>query len=83
MIACRWQRSRRIPSYARNELSSHLKIVHGAADGYYGLFGSGVRISHSFMLPGFDAMLGRLSRLAFGQIEEYAPHELPVRKSHS
>ena len=53
------------------ELLSYLKIVHGAADGHFGLVGSGVRVSYSFILPRFDAMLGRLSQLEFGQIEEF------------
>jgi hypothetical protein len=53
------------------ELSSHLKIIHGAADGHSGLIGSGSRMAYSFLLPHFDAMLGRLSRLEFGQIEEF------------
>ena len=53
------------------ELLSHLKIVHGASDGHYGLVGSEVRVSYSFILPRFDAMLGRLSQLEFGQIEEF------------
>ena len=55
----------------RRELSSHLKIVRGAADGHYGLVGSGVRVSYSFVLPRFDTMLGRLSQIEFGQIEEF------------
>jgi hypothetical protein len=53
------------------ELSSHLKIIHGAADGHYGLIGSARRKAYSFLLPHFDAILGRLSRLEFGQIEEF------------
>lgn len=53
------------------ELSGYLKIVHGGADGHYGNVGSGVRISYSFILPRFDAMLGRLSQIEFGQIEEF------------
>jgi hypothetical protein len=57
--------------HLNRELSSHLKIVHGAADGHYGLVGGGVRISYSFVLPRFDAMLGRLSQLEFGQIDEF------------
>ncbi|HEV2692907.1 MAG TPA: hypothetical protein VG347_08440 [Verrucomicrobiae bacterium] len=53
------------------ELSSHLKIVHGAADGHYGNIGSKIRLTYSFLLPHFDAILGRLSSLEFGQIEEF------------
>ena len=52
------------------ELASHLKIVHGAADGHFGLVGGGKRMSYSFILPRFDATLGKLSQLEFGQIEE-------------
>ena len=57
--------------HLNRELSSHLKIVHGAADGHYGLIGSGSRMAYSFLLPRFDAMLGTLSRLEFGEIEEF------------
>ena len=53
------------------DLASHLKIVHGAADGHFGLVGSGKRVSYSFILPRFDATLGKLSQLEFGQIEEF------------
>src|ERR1041385_8621843 len=52
------------------DLSSHVKIVHGAAEGYCGLFGNKQRMAYSFVLPGFDAVLGSLSSLEFGQIEE-------------
>ncbi|HTB85397.1 MAG TPA: hypothetical protein VK742_17250 [Candidatus Sulfotelmatobacter sp.] len=54
------------------ELPGHLKIVHGAADGHYGLIGSESHMTYGFLLPHFNAMLGRLSRLEFGQIEEFA-----------
>lgn len=57
--------------HLRRELLSHLKIVHGAGAGHHGLVGSGVRVSYSFVMPRFDAMLGRLSQLEFGQIEEF------------
>jgi hypothetical protein len=53
------------------ELSRFAKIVHGAADGHFGLVGSGKRIAYSFILPRFDAILGRLSQIEFGQIEEF------------
>jgi hypothetical protein len=53
------------------ELSSHVKIIHGAADGHYGNIGSGVRMAYSFVLPRFGAILGALSRLEYGQVEEF------------
>jgi hypothetical protein len=55
----------------REELAGDVKIVHGAADGHYGLIGSETRMSYSFLVPKFDAILGTLGRLEFGQIEEF------------
>src|SRR5258708_7496771 len=55
----------------REQLAGDVKIVDGAADGHYGLFGSEGRMSYSFLVPKFDAILGRLSRLEFGQFEEF------------
>ena|SRR5260221_6707821 len=55
----------------REELAGDVKIVHGAADGHYGLFGSKTRMSYSFLVPEFDSILGALSRLPFGQVEEF------------
>lgn len=52
-------------------LSNRVKLLHGAAEGHHGLVGSGARIAYSLVLPRFDAMLGRLSRLEFGQTEEF------------
>lgn len=49
-----------------------IKIVHGAADGSYGLFGNERRLSDTFLVPQFDQILGMLSRLQFGAIEEFA-----------
>lgn len=55
----------------REQLAGGVKIVHGAADGHYGLFGSETRMSYSFLVPQFDQILGALSRLEFGQTEEF------------
>lgn len=55
----------------REQLAGDVKIVHGAADGHYGLFGSQTRISYTFLVPDFDRTLGGLSRLQFGQTEEF------------
>jgi hypothetical protein len=55
----------------REQLAGDVKIVHGAADGHYGLFGSEKRISYTFLVPQFDAILGVLSRLQFGESEEF------------
>lgn len=52
-------------------LSSHMKIVHGVSDGHCGIVGGGTLAYYTFILPGFDAILGRLSRLEFGQVEEF------------
>jgi len=55
----------------QQELAGDIKIVHGAADGHYGLFGSERRMSYSFLVPEFDRVLGNLSRLGFGESEEF------------
>jgi hypothetical protein len=55
----------------REQLACDVKIVHGAADGHYGLFGSETRMSYTFLVPQFDSILGALSRLKFGESEEF------------
>ena len=44
------------------KLASDIKVVHGAADGHYGLFGREASISFTFLVPQFDQALGSLSR---------------------
>ena len=53
------------------QLPACLKIVHGASDGHHGLFGGGTTFSYTFLVPEFDAILGSLSRMEFGQTEEF------------
>jgi hypothetical protein len=55
----------------REQLASDVKIVHGSSDGHHGLFGSETRISYTFLVPQFDSILGALSRLQFGESEEF------------
>ena len=55
----------------RDQFAGDAKIVHGAADGHHGLFGSERHLSYTFVVPQFDAILGALSRLQFGEIEEF------------
>jgi hypothetical protein len=55
----------------RQQLAGDVKIVHGVDDGHYGLFGNGTRTSHTFVVPKFDQILGTLSRLKFGEVEEF------------
>ena len=55
----------------RGQLGGDIKLVHGAADGHHGLFGSEKHMEYSFWVPNFDAILGTLSRLEFGQVEEF------------
>lgn len=52
------------------QLTGDVKILHGATDGHYGLFGSQTRLSYTFLVPQFDRALGALSRLDFGDCEE-------------
>ena len=55
----------------RQQLAGDVKIVHGAADGHHGLFGNESRLSYTFLVPQFDAILGALGRLEFGGSEEF------------
>jgi hypothetical protein len=55
----------------REQLVSDIKIVHGASDGHYGLLGGETRMSYTFLVPQFDQILGTLSRLQFGESEEF------------
>lgn len=55
----------------REQLAGDVKIVHGSADGHYGLFGSKTRMSYTFLVPQFDSVLGALSQLQFGESEEF------------
>jgi hypothetical protein len=69
------------PSSSRPQLVSHLqqqfgadiKIVHGAADGHFGNFGSEKLLSFTFTFPRFDAALATLGRLEFGRTEDFTP----------
>ncbi len=54
----------------RHTFGSNIKIVHGAASGHYGNFGSDTRFSFTFSIPHFDEALATLGRLEFGQTEE-------------
>jgi hypothetical protein len=53
------------------QLRADIKILHGAADGHYGLFGGKSRFSYTFLVPHFDRMLAALGRLQFGESKEY------------
>jgi hypothetical protein len=67
------RKRRSLVEVLRKQLADDLKIVHGAADGHYGLFGGESRMSYTFLVPHFDEMLGGLSRLKFGEMEEFRP----------
>jgi hypothetical protein len=60
-------------SALREQLGESIKIVHGAADGCYGLFGADAGVTFTFLVPQFDRALGALSQLASGGIEEFRP----------
>lgn len=54
----------------RQELDRDIKIVHGSANGHYGLFGK-EPVSYTFLVPQFDEVLGKLSDLEFGWVAEF------------
>ncbi|HWX20570.1 MAG TPA: hypothetical protein VN578_11785 [Candidatus Binatia bacterium] len=55
------------------QFGASIKVVHGAGQGCYGLFGVGDTLRYSFIFPGFDAALGLLSRAEFGTAQEFKP----------
>ncbi|HTV41126.1 MAG TPA: hypothetical protein VMF08_11165 [Candidatus Sulfotelmatobacter sp.] len=54
----------------QHELPRDIKIIHGAANGHYGLFGK-EPTSYTFLVPQFDRILGKLSQLEFGHVAEF------------
>jgi hypothetical protein len=53
-------------------LGENTKIVHGTANGHFGIFGGSKRCTYTFLVPKFDVALGRLGQIDFGEIEEIA-----------
>jgi hypothetical protein len=53
------------------QLGADIKILHGVANGHYGLFGGELRVAYTFLVPHFDRMLAALGRLQFGETKEY------------
>ncbi|SPE52919.1 hypothetical protein SBV1_1610011 [Verrucomicrobia bacterium] len=53
------------------ELGGEIKVVHGAGQGCYGLFGSEANGRYSFAVPRFDDALGLLSSTKFGSAQEF------------
>ena len=52
------------------ELGPDVRLVHGAADGLVGTFGSPQHMHYGPLLPGFGHHLGALLALEFGQSAE-------------
>jgi hypothetical protein len=52
------------------ELGPEVRLVHGAADGLIGTFGSPQHMHYGPLLPGFERHLGALLALEFGQSAE-------------
>ena len=52
------------------ELGPEVRLVHGAADGLVGTFGSPQHMHYGPLLPGFQRHLGALLALEFGQSAE-------------
>jgi hypothetical protein len=59
--------------HLQQRLGRDLRIVHGAAEGHFGLFGSDNRISFTFTFPHFDKALTALGQLEFGRTQELLP----------
>lgn len=53
------------------QLGADIKVLHGAVNGHFGLFGGESRPSYTFLVPHFDRMLAALGRLQFGETKEY------------
>ena len=68
-LAC--ESRRKLVEVIRENLGNKVKVVHGAANGHYGVFGSDKHIvSYTFSFPEFEAAIALLTRLKFGEIEE-------------
>jgi hypothetical protein len=63
----------RLVSRLQQQFGADIKIVHGAANGHFGLFGSEKRLAFTFTFPRFDHALATLARLEFGRTEEFTP----------
>jgi hypothetical protein len=57
-------------SELKEKLGPDLKIVHGSSPGHFGLVGSQQRMSFTFIIPNFDAVLGCLDEIRFGEVRE-------------
>lgn len=55
----------------QQEFPHEIKIVHGVVDGHFGLFGGENLVAYTFLVPQFDQVLGKLSRLKFGEVAEF------------
>lgn len=60
-------------SQMQQRFGSDIKIIHGAAEGHFGLFGSEKFLNYTFTFPQFDTALAILGRLQFGRTEELQP----------
>ena len=60
----------RLVQSLRQDLAREIKIVHGAADGHYGIIAENPA-SYTFLVPQFDQVLGKLSQLEFGHVTEF------------
>ncbi|MEQ2009285.1 MAG: hypothetical protein ABMA26_21090 [Limisphaerales bacterium] len=68
-LAC--ESRRKLVGAIHEKLGDKVKVVHGAAKGHYGLYGSEKHImSFTFTFPGFEAAIATLARLKFGEMEE-------------
>ena len=47
-------------THLQQRFGSDIKIVHGAADGHFGLYGGDTSWSYTFTFPGFDTALATL-----------------------
>jgi len=54
-------------------LADDIKVLHGSVQATFGLIGGESRQSYALLLPKFDLMLGYLSQMNFGQVEEFQP----------
>ena len=60
----------RLVQSLQQALGRNLKIVHGSADGHYGIFGENP-YSYTFLVPQFDRVLAKLGQLEFGEAAEF------------
>ena len=64
------EKRRALVAALREQLAADVKIVHGQAQGTYGIFGRDTGMCYTFLVPKLDRILATLAVLDFGEAHE-------------